>query len=48
MKPFEAATRMGLNPVSSHLANTVLGLPMFRDITFKEVDAVIRVLQKGK
>jgi dTDP-4-amino-4,6-dideoxygalactose transaminase len=48
MKPFETATRMGLNPVSSHLANTVLGLPMFRGITFREVDAVLRVLQKGK
>jgi hypothetical protein len=48
MKPFERATRMSLNPVSSHLANTVLGLPMFRGITFREVDAVLRVLQKGK
>ena len=48
MKPFETATRMGLNPVSSHLANTVLGLPMFRGITFREVDAVLSVLQKGK
>ncbi len=48
MKPFESATRMGLNPVSRHLANTVLGLPMFRGITYSEVDAVLRVLQKGK
>ena len=47
MKPFESAGRMGLNPISTHLANTVLGLPMFRDITSREVDKVLRVLQKG-
>jgi dTDP-4-amino-4,6-dideoxygalactose transaminase len=48
MKPFKSATSMGSNPVSRHLANTVLGLPMFRGITYSEVDAVLRVLQKGK
>jgi dTDP-4-amino-4,6-dideoxygalactose transaminase len=48
MKPFESAGRMGLNPISTHLAKTVLGLPMFRDITSREVDTVLRVLQKGK
>jgi dTDP-4-amino-4,6-dideoxygalactose transaminase len=48
MKPFESAISVGSNPVSRHLANTVLGLPMFRGITFSEVDSVLRVLQKGK